>query len=313
MKIFLIIIGVFFLGIFAFIVYVFCNMAFIADITERKVKKGKTHHLLAEGIQVSELEHKMPPLEYEYRPGTGAMPPAAEALLSSENKISEGERFYDSDPNISVLWLKAVGDLPDKIFRKNDVYGIGEAGANAVEGDDGKDEIIERPLGKKLASFDNPPLGVLRHIGALNHQYFLLIGDHRDSPYPDDKLWLIDHTTFEQTQLSEDPYYSFSRPPKVFKPAGLDGEVLVYYVGSFDYGFGGDCSRPQYSVVRLFSSTHPQGIDLVKFAFKAGTIVDIEFKDGALILTGDPSRPRTNANRLPPRLWKVGFPAELLR
>src|SRR5690606_37222572 len=141
MKIFLITIGVFFSSILAFIVYVFCNMAFIADITERKVKKGKTHHLLAEGIQVSELEHQMPPLEYEYRPGTGAMPPAAEALLSPENTISESERFYDSDPNISVLWLKAAGDLPDKIFLKKDVYGIGkaDANANAAEGDDGDD------------------------------------------------------------------------------------------------------------------------------------------------------------------------------
>ena len=158
MKIFLITIGVFFSSILAFIVYVFCNMPFIADITERKVKKAKTHHLLAEGIQVSELEHQMPPLEYEYRPGTGAMPPAAEALLSPENTISESERFYDSDPNISVLWLKAAGDLPDKIFLKKDVYGIGkaDANANAAEGDDGKDEIIERPLGEKLASFDNP-------------------------------------------------------------------------------------------------------------------------------------------------------------
>src|SRR5690606_25441905 len=139
------------------------------------------------------------------------------------------------------------------------------------------DGVNERPLGEKLASFDNPPLGVLRHIGALNHQYFLLIGDHRESPYADAKLWLINHTTYEQTQLTEDPYYSFSRPPKVFKPDGLAGEVLVYYVGSISYGFGGDSDRPEYSVVRLFSNAYPQGIDLIKFAFKAGTIVDIEF------------------------------------
>ena len=300
MKIFLITIGIFFSSILAFIVYVFCQMVFIADITERKVKKGKTHHLLTEGIQVSELEHKMPPLEYEYRPGTGAMPPAAEALLSPENKISEGERFFDSDPNISVLWLKAAGDLPDKIFLKNDVYGINET-----------DGLDDKQLGKKLASFDNPPLGVLRHIGALNHQYFLLIGDHRDSPYADAQLWLINHTTHEQTKLTDDPYYSFSRPPKVFKPEGLNGEVLVYYVGSIAYGFGGDCCRPQYSVVRLFSSTRPQGIDLIKFAFKAGTIVEVDFKDGALVLTGDPSRPRTDEDRLPPRLWQVNLPSGL--
>lgn len=302
MKIFLITFCILFLIFLAFVFYIFSQMIFIAEITERKVKKSEAYHLLTEGVQVFELEHQMPPLEWEYRPGSGAMPAAAEALLSPENTISEGERFFDDDPNVSALWLKSAGDLPDKIFLKNDVYGI------TVD-----DETGSTQLGEKLASFENPPLGVLRHIGALNHQYFLLIGDHRESPYADAKLWLINHTTYDQTLLTEDPYFSFSRPPKVFKPDGLDGEVLVYYVGSVNYGFGGDSSRPEYSVVRLFSNTHPQGIDLVKFAFKAGTIVDIEFKDGALILTGDPSRPQINENRLPPRLWKVDFPAELLR
>src|SRR5690554_2334021 len=275
-------------------------MIFVADYAEKKAQKSEAFYLLTDGVRVRELEHQMPPLEWEYRPGSGAMPVAAETLLSPENTIAEGERSYDDDPNVSVLWLKSVGDLPDKIFLKNDVYGVTV-----------NDEIDSTHLGEKLASFENPPLGVLRHIGALNHQYFLLIGDHRESPHADAQLWLINHTTHEQTKLTDDPYYSFSRPPNVFKPEGLNGEVLVYYVGSIAYGFGGDCCRPQYSVVRLFSSTRPQGIDLIKFAFKAGTIVEVDFKDGALVLTGDPSRPRTDEDRLPPRLWQVNLPSGL--
>lgn len=306
MKIFLITTGIFFLLGVAFFLSVFGQMIFVAEITDRKAKKDKDCHLLLEGVRVTELEHKMPPLDYEFRPGTGAMPPAAKALLSPENKIAEGQRFFDSDPSQPVLWLKTAGSLADKIFLKNDVYGVDEDDAVA-EGD----SINEKQLGVKIASFDNPPLGVLRHIGALNHQYFLLIGDHHDSPYADAKLWLVDHTTYKQILLSEDPYYSFSRPPKIFKPEGLDGEVLVYYVGSLDWGFGGNSSRPQYSVVRLFSDAYPQGIDLVKFAFKAGTIVEVEFRDKALILTGDPTVPLTK-DRLPPRLWQVDLPAGIV-
>lgn len=64
--------------------------------------------------------------------------------VSPENKISEGRRFFDSDPNRDVLWLKAVGNLPDKIFVKNDIYGIDEV-----------DGIDAKQLGEKIASL--PP------------------------------------------------------------------------------------------------------------------------------------------------------------
>lgn len=50
---------------------------------------------------------------------------------------------------------------------------------------------------------------------------------------------------------------------------------MIYYTGSFDFAFGGDSSRPKFSVLRIYNQQYPEGRDIVRFSFKAGTVVDV--------------------------------------
>jgi hypothetical protein len=61
----------------------------------------------------------------------------------------------------------------------------------------------------------------------------------------------VEKSTLEKKKIAEDTYFTFVRPPVVFRPKGFGGLVLVYYTGSVNYGFGGDSSRPEFSFIRI--------------------------------------------------------------
>ena len=95
----------------------------------------------------------------------------------------------------------------------------------------------------------------------------------------------------------------------IFLSEGFAGQVVIYYTGSVDYGFGGNSSRPKYSFIRIYNERFKQGLGVAKFGFKAGTIVDIKWIDNALVVTSDPSRPlATNQKVMARRIWKIKLP-----
>lgn len=281
--------GLFLVG-FLIIVWFAIRMIFIGRFTDLSVRLMTPYDLLADAVTVFEMGHGLPPLPYEYRPegGTGAV--AREVLLTPEGRIEDGRRCFDEDPNRTVWWLAAQAGQPERVFVAGDVHAV-----------------VDGALERKLTRFAAPALQSVSHVDGLDQRWFLLCGDRVGQAHVDDALWQVDQVSYERHLLTEDPYFTFARPPKVFTPEGFAGTVLVYYVDSVSYGFGGDCSRPKYSVLRVFTASHPEGIDLLRFSFKAGTVVSVDYREGELIATADPSRPG-GEQRLPPRLWRISFP-----
>ena len=274
------------LGVVLFLT-VFGGMAFIDKFAEMSIRRMKDVVIEDASFHVVEVEHSLPPLPYEYKPSSGDVPAAREVLLTPTGELQEGRRVFDKDPNRIVRLLDSTEGQLDKVFDGNDIFAK-------------KDERV----GGRIHSFAEPSLQILRYVGGVNGDWFLVAGDPEGSPYTNTKLWQVSHADYSRSLLTEDPYFTFDRPPRLFRPEGFAGEVLVYYTGSVDFGFGGDSSRPKHSVIRLFTEDYPSGHDVARFAFRAGTIVDIKYENGALILYGDPSRPGAE-KRLPPRLWKL--------
>jgi hypothetical protein len=274
------------LGVVLFVA-IFGRMIFIDKFAELSMRRMTNVVIEDSAFSVVEIEHSLPPLPYEYRPGSGDVPKAREILLTPEGDLQEGRRVFDSDPNKTVDVLESTEGHPDKVFIRNDIF-----------------TKQDQRLGDLIHQFAEPSLQIVRYVGGLNSDWFLLEGDPEGSLYTNSKLWQVSHQDYSRQLLTEDPYYTSARPPRVFQPEGFTGTVLVYYTGSVDFGFGGDSSRPKNSVIRLFTKEYPSGHEVARFAFRAGTIVDVKFEGGSLILYGDPSRPASD-KRLPPRVWKL--------
>lgn len=281
--------ALFVLGLLLFL-WVAVRMIFVGWFTERSLRLMRPYDLLADGVSVAEAEHDLSPLPYEFQPPNGDTETAMEVLLTPEGMIEEGRRYFDEDPNRTVWWLQAQPGGRDRVFVDGDVH-----------------EMVDGALGHKLTRFSEPALKSVSYVCGVDQRWFLLCGNRLDSAHVDNVLWQVDQATYQRHLLTKDPYFTFSRPPRLFRPDGFPGTVLVYYEGSVSYGFGGDCSRPRYSILRVFTESRPAGIDLARFSFKAGTLVDVEYRNGELIVTGDPSRPGEPERRAP-RVWRVSAP-----
>lgn len=270
--------------------YTIINMVFISNITEFKLKFSPAKYSLKKGVVIAEISNNEEPRSVT-EVTTGDLPAARQMLLHEDKSITEGVRVYDADPAQEVLVI--MDQMPGKslVFKHNEVF-----------------VFDEFKLGSLVGKYSNPELEIIRHVAPINEQYILVEGDPATSQYSDSKLWQLNKNTFTKNIVSEDVYYSFVRPPMVFKPNGFNGTVVVYYTGSVDYAFGGDSSRPEWSVLRIYTEDYPDGIDIAKFGFKAGTIIDVQWNDEALIVTGDPSLPgmaRQPARAV--RVWEVKF------
>ncbi|WP_024460860.1 hypothetical protein [Marinimicrobium sp. LS-A18] len=280
--------GALFLIGFVLMAGLFFCMAFQGKLTEIVVRRMKDFVLEDACFRLAEdKSHAYPPLPREYQPGSGDVAGAREVLLTPSGTLEEGKRVYDSSSNCTVRLLEPTDDVQGKVFHRNDVF--------ALEG---------ARIGRTLHSFSEPRLSYTGYVGGVSRHWFVLEGNPENTMGVRSKLWQVSHADYSRVLLSESPYYSFSRPPRTFRPDGFNGVVLVYYVGSVDYGFGGDCSRPKYSVIRLYSDRYPEGHDVARLSFRAGTIVDVRYEQEALVLYGDPTRPGESPSRRP-RVWHL--------
>lgn len=275
-----------------FFVIAFFNMAFVAQITEWKVLREKDYVVLLDGVTVEEVEHNLPSREHEWKPDAGDIAAARRVLLAPDNALEEGQGVFDKEPNREVLQLDATGELPTKIFIDQTLY--------TRDGDN---------LGGELAEFKDAPFERPRYIGGINSEWFLLAAALKEFQHVETRLWQVNHSTLQMEMIEENPYYTFERPPRTFSPEGFPGVIVAIYQGNVSYGFGGHSSRPAHTVLRAYTPRFPGGVNLARFAFRAGTVVDVEWREGALLVTGDPSRPAAAEKvRLPPRIWKVRLP-----
>lgn len=289
-------------GVAAILVVIFFGtiifrMVGVAQITESKVKKSLEFKLLYDGVVIEEISKDEKPLPEKLSlgpTGTGDLPAGKEMVLYDDGTIVDERRTHDDSPGVEVEILLSETGNSSLVFRKNEVF------------------IFDNfKLGTRIGEYSNPALGIIRHVSFINEKYILIEGDPADATYADSYLWQVERTTLKKEKLAGDIYFSFERPPMVFSPSGFGGVVIVYYTGSFLYAYGGDNSRPKFSVIRIYNNDFPDGKDVAKFGFKAGTIVDVRWENESLILTGDPSRPAmADKPRVPARIWHLQLPSE---
>lgn len=219
---------------------------------------------------------------------TGDLASSVELELLDDGSIADTKHRYNDESIQLVKVLISNAELPSLVFKENQVY-----------------KFENNKLGPLLGQFSNPELSFIRHVVAVNNKYILVSGDSADSNYVDTYLWQVDVTTLEKVKIAGDLYYSFIRPPKIFISKDNNEIAVIYYTGSRNYAFGGNSSRPKLSVIRIYNSKFPEGKDIVNFSFKAGTIIDITWKNDGLILVGDPTPPRTH--QLAAKVWHVKY------
>lgn len=280
---------------FAFFASVAGRMIFVARFAELSLIPNRTLRVLWEGLRVSEISHQLPPLERDYQPGAGDVPATEEVQLTPDGKLEEEQHYFDGDPRRSVQVLSAIDGVVSKVLFDRKVF--------ARNGDE---------LGPQLADLSDGPFAGFRYVGNLNNDWFLVAGHPAGKTYGDAALWQVSHEDYSAILLQENVYYTFHRPPKIFTPEGFPGVLLAVYVDDVSYGFGGNCSEPRYSILRVYTENFPAGIDLVQFSLKAGVIVAVEWRDGELLVTANPSRPTGNEGKRPPRIWSVALPDHLV-
>ena len=291
MNTFFWIIGLLAAVIIAFFVYVIGSMMFISQITQFKVWLSAEYEHLVEGLSIEELPGEPASTEREV-PNTGDVEGSQDMLLHDDGTVKDGRHVFDGDPGQSAVGVFNPMRRQSHLFVGNEVF-----------------EYADAKQGARLGAFSAPGFDMVDFVLPVNAHLMIMDGAMDDSPYPSEsRLWQARYEGLEKQLISDDPYYVHARTPKVFVFDDPEEQMLVYYEGSFDFGFGGDASRPKFSVLRLYNEQHPEGIDLIEIGFKAGTVIEVERVDGAYIVSTDPSLPRmVDKPGVPPRKWKIEF------
>ena len=270
-------------------VVAFVNLAFISQITQVKLKRSPEYILLDKRISVIEVHSDIPPSSKEI-PDTGDVEAGREMLLHEDGLIEEGSRVFDDDRRKQVIVAFNEFRQESHVFLKNDVF-----------------QYTGERLGDKVGSFESPGFTFVDYVLPVNEYYFIAHGAMKDSSYPEQRsLWQVKYNGLSKLRLSDDPYYAFGRPPKIFVFA--DERVVVYYTGSYDFAYGGDASRPQFSVLRVYNPDHPDGYDMIKIGFKAGVVLDVRKQGDSYLLITDPSFPAmARKPRVAPRKWIINL------
>lgn len=264
---------------------IFYQMIFIAKITEKKVLKNSENRVFLQNITLNEIETSEAPLERQFGPlQIGVF--AKEYEKQPNGELLKTEDTFSSDPDTAYQRLKTPHF--DIAFLKGNLYSISE-------------NIVSNTFNENWAK---QGFSHIAYAGYISHKFFIAIAS-RPQEFTRG-LYQIDASTKQASIISNDTYFSFARPPIIFY--FNDVTVVIYYVGDYSYGFGGDASSPQKSIVRVYNTQFPNGEDIAEISFASGTIVDVAQKERTLILTGDPSRPAASQQtRRPPRRWHLTF------
>ncbi|MCI0506529.1 MAG: hypothetical protein L0Z73_10520 [Gammaproteobacteria bacterium] len=274
---------------FIWVAALFGPIVFVEQIGTIQLKFSRERVALLDGVQITEISDNEQPLPYEYQPGTGDVAPAESMLLAEDGTLVPERQQKEGETYKRAHVLSGINGAQTLVVVASDVY-----------------RFEHDRLGDHLGTFSGPALGGLRDVYAVTENALLIVGSLASDRFSQTHLYQVTLTDFHLQELAADPYYILGRPPKIFKPVGFNGAVLVYYTGSFDFAMGGDASRPKYSVIRIYTRDYPSGQDIVKLGLKAGTVVNVSWQDGAFILQADPSFPSmVKKPRMPARVWRV--------
>lgn len=296
LKVILWVVGVPLVLMVTYLFYVFFNMIFISQITDIKKGFDTEFEVKMNGVEIIEISDNEKILDFDFKPDTGDIEGSKVMVLTPDGMVEDRRRYFDDDTGRELEVVVRGNKLKSLLFKDNDVY-----------------EIDEGRAAEMLGSNSGPETGFVRHVLPVNKSVMLVQADNVEVKYVDTILWQLDLKTFEKFALTDDPYYSHARPPKLFVNDQAEEKIVIYYSGDYSFGFGGHSSRPKKSIVRIYNKEFPDGKDLASFAFKAGTIVDVEWSDAGIILTGDPSKPTgSKKDRLPARKWQMTMRGNIL-
>lgn len=269
-----------FAAVFSYFASIFLYMMFIAQITQLRVKLSKRYKILQEGILIKELPQQDGLHVFDQLNNVQLSSSKKAVLLNDEVLESKG-RFSDEGKEVHILEHQIKGY--ELLFDSSQIY-----------------QFSNKKKQSKIAELSSPKLRRVSHISSLDFDNLLLIGAPDDELGVQDKLYQINIKDFQQRLIAEDVFLSRSYVSNFEKTslpllvvAGKDRQAVfvVYYSGKWAYGFGGDVSRPKYSVVRIYNQQYPQGKDIVKFGLKAGVIEELKFADDKIFVRCDPGQP----------------------
>lgn len=261
---------------------------FTGKLTDAYYKANLGYRALDEVIDITELFREQDEYPETYFPKQSDLPCSCEMLLSEQGVLTEGIAIFDSEVDRSVISLLLKQSKQKLLFDNSSVHSI----------ENGE-------LGKLLHKFSNPVMESIRYVNYINEKTILMIANPDTQPHVQTRLWQVDLECFEKVLLTDNAYYEFARPPLILTPCGFDGVVVAYYSEVERFGFINHDSTPKFSVLRIYSDKYLEGGDLVEFNHDAGTIVDVTFDTGALIVITDPNRPGKYDQPL--RYWQVSI------
>ncbi|GAA4276718.1 hypothetical protein GCM10022259_14420 [Aquimarina mytili] len=250
-----------------------------------------TYKLLSDGVQIEEVPNEMEILPLDFRPEKADLNAGARLLVQEDGSLEKFELYTNNDPGKEIDALIDDTLEYNLAFKNSKVY-----------------QITQDKIDTLVHKFEAPTFEPFRYFAIITKDYFLMNADLKEVNYAKPILWQVHKTTFETLKISEEPYYTSERPPLIIKPERYTGTIVVYYVGDISFGYGGDSSRPEQSIIRIYDQKNPQGKDLIQLSFAAGTIVDIEMDNADFLVYTDSSLPSSVGKpRVAPKTWRISI------
>lgn len=269
-----------FAAVFSYFAAIFLYMMFIAQISQLRVKLSKRYKVLQDGVLVEALSQQ---------DGLHCIRQLSNVQLNSSKKVrllndeileTKG-RFSDEGREVCILKDPIKGY--ELLFDSSQIY-----------------HFSDNKKQSKIAELSSPKLRRVSHVSSLDSDNLLLIGAPDNELGVQYKLYQINIKDFQQGLIAEDIFLARSYvsdfektalPLLVVAAENVQDVFVVYYIGRWAYGFGGDVSRPKYSVIRIYNQQYPQGKDIVKLGLKAGVIKELKFAGDEIFIRCDPGQP----------------------
>ena len=321
-----------------FVGWILYSFLFVGHIAERKINRLDDFMPLAQGVSIEEVPYHGPQPQRHYG---RAEDPDAGWLIQEDSTVTPAQTYSSTESGQPAYRLP----LPPGINRR--AY-------------DSRQAELWQPIEERLKALDNPPQyarstealllasGKVFHeqagkagqaVGTLvdeetgetistgiqyaawaNDRYFVMAGYQHTDKGTETPLWQGERDTFRAHKVDPDTFYLHAKLPDMYDFAEINSRIMVYFNDSLSWGFGGDVTKPKFSILRIYNATWPEGKDIAKFSFSAGMVRDIRLAEGSeagdatirLQVLTDPARPSgaEDKKERPARQWRVTLPTD---
>ncbi len=313
MKTVLIAIGIM-LGIGAFCTvayfcWIFWNMIFIAQITDKEVEKQEPFKIKKTGVQIEQIKIDIDdfpkPVNFESKPEI-----ASKAMMINEDgEVYPGYPMSDDELSSAVtVIVSPYKESAGFVIENKGIYILNKVSETKTFTNSKGDEVeIVGTKGEQFFDFSKDEKFNRTTEGYLFDQRLLFVLCYKHDQQGI-SLLQINLVSKEVQELSNKIRYGYQyyESFRFFELGKNDTHILSYYTGNYSYAFGGDSSRPKKSHIRIYSDEFPNGEDLASFEYVSGMIVGAKYNGEDLLLKGDPSRPRQVKKRhRDPKYWRI--------